>query len=314
MTAKGEFAMNKFIMPTTIVLLAVAISGCGEDGDGVFGIGSSNEFTITQFDKGIDRQTNREAIARIETEYSKGERDVEVTNVIGNFNTQTIDNLDNSVVLADDFEGTLEDRYIEVDGRTVKRPIYERNTNNKLDYQTTYRTLNLSGVSANDYSSGNNFNNSRGVFTALNNYPSVLNNGFNDLTFPNGSVCYIPVMTSERSFFRFNARDRSNYRSLNNWIEAAEARFNDNRSFRTTKLSVGANNNNRAAQVKFFAINNDPEYVYSGVEYDNAIYDANFVDKDKLRPNEDSVRGVVDCTLVNEVAADFIETKIRQYY
>lgn len=302
------------LMPVSLSLLAFMVSGCGEGDDGVYGSANNNELTLIRFDKSIDRQTNREAIARIETNYSKGERDIDVTNIIGNFNNQNIDNLDNAIVLADNFEGTLENRYIEVNGRTLKRPIYQKNSNNQLNYETEYRTLNLSNVNAFNYQSANNFNNSRGIFTALNNYPSISNNAPNNLTFPAGSVCYIPVTTSERSFYTFNDRDRTNYRDINRWTDAAEKRFNDNRDFRTTTFSIGENNKNKAAQVKFFATNNDPDYFYSGIDYNNAIYEANYVDRDKSRPNEDSVRGAVDCSLVNNVAADFIEAQIRRYY
>lgn len=306
--------MKNFIVPTAIALLAATLSGCGDDEDSIYGLGNSNELEVTQFDKSIDRQTGREAIARIETEYSNGERDIDVTNIIGNFNTQTINDLDNSVVLADGFEGSLEDRYIEVNGRTVQRPIYEKNNNNEFDYQTVYRTLNLAGVNVFGYRAGNGANAARGIFTALNTYPSIGNNAPSILTFPNGSVCYIPVTTSDRSFFVFNNKDKTNYADLDDWIDAAEDRFNDNRDFRTSERSIGASNNNSAAQVTFFATNNDPEYLFSGVKYDNAIYETAFIDKNAIRPNEDSVRGVVDCTLVNEVAADFIEDSIRRYY
>ncbi|MGP4789902.1 hypothetical protein ACTXGJ_12345 [Psychrobacter sp. 1Y11] len=306
--------MKKIMIPTIMMLLAAVISGCGDDEDSIYGSGNSNELTVIQFDKSIDRQTGREAIARIETEYSNGERDIDVTNIVGNFNSLNVDNLDNSVVLADNFEGSLEDRYIEVNGRTVKRPIYEKNNNNKFDYQTFYRTLNLAGVNVFSYRSGNGLNTARGIFTALNTYPSIGNNAPSTLTFPNGSVCYIPVTTSDRSFFVFNNKDKTNYSDLNDWIDAAEDRFNDNRDFRTSERSIGASNSNPAAQVTFFAINHDPEYLYNGVDYEGAIYETNFIDKDASRPNEDSVRGVVDCTLVNEVAADFIEDQIDRYY
>lgn len=306
--------MKKFIVPTAIALLAATLSGCGDDEDSIYGLASSNELAITQFDKGIDRQTGREAIARIETEYSDGERDIDVTNIVGNFNTQNIDDLDNAIVLADNFEGTLEDRYIEVNGRTIKRPIYEKNNNNTFNYQTVYRTLNLAGVNIFSYQAGTNANNSRGVFTALNNYPSIANNAPNNIVYPDGSVCYIPVTTSDRSFFVFNNKDKTSYSELDDWIEATERLFNDNRGSRTSELKIGANNNNPAAQVKFFATSSDPEYLYNGVEYNSAIYNTDFVDKNASRPNEDSFRGVVDCSLVNEVAADFIETQIRRYY
>ena len=43
----------------------------------------------------------------------------------------------------------------------------------------------------------------------------------------------------------------------------------------------------RQQQVKSFAFNNDSEYIYSGV---------------------------IDCTIVNKVAADFLATQITKYY
>ena len=300
--------MKKIMIPTSMMLVAAVISGCGDDDGSIYGSGNSNELEINSFQRFNDN------IARIETEYSDGERDIDVTNIVGNFNSQNIDDLDNSIVLADDFEGSLEDRYIEVNGRTVKRPIYEKNNNNKFDYQTVYRTLNLAGVNVFGYRAGNGANAARGIFTALNTYPSVGSNAPSTLSFPNGSVCYIPVTTSDRSFFVFNNKDKTNYSDLDDWIDAAEDRFNDNRNFRTSERSIGANNDNPAAQVTFFATNNDPEYLFNGVNYDNDIYETDFVDKNAIRPNEDSVRGVVDCTVVNEVAADFIEDSIRRYY
>lgn len=305
------------LFPTVLVSSAMAISGCGENDNGVYVYGTAgdnSELVISQFDKGIDRQTNREAIARIDTGYSDGEREITITNIIGNFNSQNINNLDNSIVLADRFEGTLEDRYIEVDGRTVKRPVYQKNSNNRFDYQTVYRTLDLSNVRVFDYQQANGFNSARGIFTALNNYPSIANNAFSNLAFPNGAVCYIPVTTSERSFYAFNDRDRSSFQNLDRWIDAAEGRFSDNRNSRTTRFSVGENNNNRAAQVKFFAFGNDPEYLYNGIEYNNDIYETDYIDSNQLRPNENTINGVVDCSLVNDIAADFIEAQVREYY
>ena len=161
---------NLIIAPVVLSLLAVTLTGCNDEDDPIFGSGSSsNEFTVISFDKGIDRQTNKEAIVRINDTYSSGDREVKVTNIVGNYNTQNIDDLETSIVLADQFEGTLEDENIEVNNRTIKRPIYEKNSNNKLDYEITYRTLSLSGVNARDYLVGNRFNDNRGILTDLNN-------------------------------------------------------------------------------------------------------------------------------------------------
>ena len=302
---------NLIIAPVVLSLLAVTLTGCNDEDDPIFGSGSSsNEFTVISFDKGIDRQTNKEAIVRINDTYSSGDREVKVTNIVGNYNTQNIDDLETSIVLADQFEGTLEDENIEVNNRTIKRPIYEKNSNNKLDYEITYRTLSLSGVNARDYLVGNRFNDNRGILTDLNNYPKIPNN----TSFPNGSVCYIPVIKSARSLFVFNDKNKTGYEKLDNWVEDTENRFNDNRQSSTTTLKVGKGNNLRVKQVKFFAINSAPEYLYNGIDYDDRIYEANYIDKNKLRPNEDSLRGVVNCTLVNDVAADFLEREIKRYY
>lgn len=303
--------MKKLILvPVAISLLAMTLTGCNTDDDPFFGSGSSNKFTVISFDKGIDRQTNREAVARIEDRYSTGKRDIKVTNIVGNYNTQNIDDLETSVVLDNQFEGTLEYKNIEVNNRTVKRPIYEKNSNKKLNYETTYRTLSLAGVDARDYTAANNFGNSRGIFTDLNNYPKIPNN----VSFPSGSVCYIPVTTSERSFFVFNDKDKTRYQTLDKWADDAENRFNDNRKSSTTTRNIGAENKQKVKQVKFFATNNAPEYLYNGVDYNNSIYEADYIDNNQPQPNEDSIRGVVNCTLVNDVAADFLEQQIKRYY
>ena len=44
------------------------------------------------------------------------------------------------------------------------------------------------------------------------------------------------------------------------------------------------------------------------------IYEADYVAKGSSNPNTNSFRGVVDCTIVNDVAADFLEREIKRYY
>lgn len=301
---------KQLFAPLVLCLLAIGLTGCNEEDNGIFGSGNNNELTLTSFDKGIDRQTGREAVARIDTEYSEGERDIDVTNIIGSFNAQNINDLERSIVLSNDFEGMLEDRYIKVNGRTIRQPIYELNSSNNFSYETIYRTLDLSGVSAGSYSLGNNLASSRGILTDLNNYPNIPLN----VEFPIGSVCYIPVTTSDRSFFIFNDKDKTRYDNLDDWVDMTENRFSDNRNFSTTRSDTGINNQLKTAQVRYFAFDNEPEYIFRAVDYDDRIYEADYIDSNASRPNENSVRGVVDCTLVNEVAADFLENQIRRYY
>jgi hypothetical protein len=297
--------MNKsMVLPIALSLLTFTLAGCGGEDDGIYGSGNSNELEINHFER-----LNND-IARIETEYSDGERDIDVTNIKGSFNSSTINDLPVSTVLGKNFEGTLEDRYIEVKGRTVKRPIYETNSNKKLNYQTDYRTLDLSGKNASSYQKGSRPSNDRGIFTDLNNFISIPNS----TSFPNGSVCYIPVTKSNESFFVFNDKNKTRYQALEDWIEVNEDRFGDNQKSSTTTVKVGRDNNDRAAEVKFFATNERPEYIYYGAEYDKSVFNADYINKDQQPPNEDFTLGVVDCTLVNDVAADFLEQKIKRYY
>lgn len=300
--------LNKRIFtPFAVSLLAIMLVGCGDED--VFGVSDSNEFTVTRFDSSYDNQANATAIARIDETYRTGEREIKLKNIINSYNNQGLNVLDKTV-LADGFEGRLENKEIEVNGRTIKRPIYEKNSNNKFDYETNYKTLDLTGVKANSYNAGNTLSNSNGIRTDLNNYPNIPTNA----SFPAGSVCYIPVTTSERLFLAFNAKNETNYQTLDGWIEATENLFNDSRKFSTTRFKVGSGNDERAAKVEFFEARNQPAYLHSGAEYNKSIYETDYVTKGVNNPNTDSRRGVVDCTLVNDVAGDFLAAQIRDNY
>ena len=285
----------------------LALIGCEVD-DGSYGSDSDN-ITLTSFANSYDSKANDTAIARIDETYRTGARNIKTTNLINSYSNQSLNDLDRTV-LADNFEGRLENKDIEVNGRTVKRPIYEKNSNNKLGYETTYQTLNLSGLTTRSYSAGTNIEDRRGILTDLSNYSNIPSN----VAFPEGSVCYIPVVTSERSFLAFNDKNKTGYSSLEKWIEAAKQRFSDDRDHRTSQFGVGTANKQKAAQVMFFEYKNQPAYEYSGVEYGKDIYEANYVAKGSTNPNIDSRFGVVDCTLVNEVAGDFLAEQIKRYY
>jgi len=299
--------MKKIMIPTSMMLVAAVISGCGDDDGSIYGSGNSNELEINSFQRFNDN------IARIETEYSDGERDIDVTNIRGSFDLSSINNLPVSTVLANNFEGTLEDRYIEVNNRTVTRPIYAKNSNERFDYKVTYQTLDLSGKNASSYQKGNRPSNDRGVFTDLNNFTEIPN----DIAFPVGSVCYVPVTDSQRAFFVFNNdKDKSGYNTLEDWAKANEERFGSNQQVGTITpfKVVGASNEYRTSKVKFPATNDRIEYNYYATEFAQDVFNADYVDKGQIRPNDDDINGVIDCTVVNEVAADFIEDSIRRYY
>ncbi|MEN6670017.1 hypothetical protein AAJP47_06540 [Psychrobacter sp. B38] len=307
--------MNRLIViPSIFSILVLSLVGCEEED--IYGSdGGSNKIVLTRFANSYDNLANDSATARIDEIYRTGAHEIKIENIVNNYSNQNLNNLDKTV-LADNFEGRLENKDIEVNGRTVERPIYEKNSNNKLTYETTYKTLNLSGLRANSYSAGTTIDSSRGIITDLNNYSRIPV----DAQFPAGSVCYIPVVKSDRSFLAFNEKNRTGYTSINRWIEAAEDRFRDDRDYRTSQFGTGVDNKQKAAQVTFFEYRNQPAYQYNGVEHlnsnnsDNAIYEADYVASGTTNPNTDSIRGVVDCTIVNEVAADFLAEQISRYY
>lgn len=300
--------MNRVVAISGVFFWSMlALIGCEVD-DGSYGSDSDN-ITLTSFANSYDSKANDTAIARIDETYRTGARNIKTTNLINSYSNQSLNDLDRTV-LADDFEGRLENKDIEVNGRTVKRPIYERNSNNKLGYETNYQTLDLSGLTTRSYSAGTNIEDRRGILTDLSNYSKIPSN----VAFPEGSVCYIPVVTSEQSFWAFNDKNKTGYSSLDEWIEAAERRFSDDRDYRLSEFDVGKESKLKAAQVMFFEYKNQPAYEYSGVEYGKDIYEANYVAKGSTDPNIDSRFGVVDCTLVNEVAGDFLGEQIKRYY
>lgn len=295
-------------IPFVISALALMLTGCGED-DGTYGSDSNNQITISSFDSSYDTQAQKLAVARIDQTYRTGARQTTVSNVVRNYDKPVVNDLD-KVILANRFEGTLENKNINVNGRIVTRPIYEKNSNQQLTFKTEYQAIPLSGIDRSSYISSNNTNGSRGIRTDLNNYPNIASN----VSFPAGSVCYIPITTSEREFLAFNNKDESNNQTLEAWITAYEQRFTDNRPVTTTRYGVGIDNAQKAATVTIFAFGSDPMYSYSGVNYNNKIYNAQRIASDTTTPNMNSSTGVVDCTLVNDVAADFLAAQIKKYY
>ena len=151
--------------PIALSLLTFALTGCGEGEDAIFGSGN-NEITVSSF------EGNANNIARINETYQTGAHNSEVINIVGNYNSQGVNTLDKTVLM-NSFEGMLENKYIEVNGLTVRRPIYLKNSNTALNYKITYNKVDLSGRKADSYKAGNNINSSSGIRTALNTYSKI---------------------------------------------------------------------------------------------------------------------------------------------
>ena len=124
-----------FAMPLMIGAFALVLTGCEED-DGVYGYGADNDrqITVTQFDSSYDAQANGLAIARINDTYRTGERKITIQNIVKNYTNYNNNGLDR-IVLANNFEGTLSNDDINVDGRTVTLPIEDNNRQYRIFYE-----------------------------------------------------------------------------------------------------------------------------------------------------------------------------------
>ncbi|MDV2860527.1 hypothetical protein R0I52_07380 [Psychrobacter sp. CAM01] len=292
---------KRMVIPSVLSVLALTMVGCGED-DGVYGSGNNN-ITVSSFES----QSN--AITRIDTTYRNGERQVQPVNIIG-IAQPDVDNLESSIVLANRFEGTIADKDISVDGNIVSRPIYQKNSNNKLMFTIDYKEYDLYGVRADSYSVDKVTGKRAGVLTDLYNYSRISSK----VSFPKNAQCYIPMTNSEREFVYFNEKGMTGYKNIDSWVEFIENQIGDDYSKKITRTSLGFNKQYPLASVQ--AYNDDQQIVatYNGVEYKGRVYNAKHVASGVNDSNNDPLSGVVDCTLVNDVAADFLEREIKRYY
>jgi hypothetical protein len=214
------------------------------------------------------------------------------------------------VVLANGFEGTLEDRYIEVNGNQVSRPIYKNNSNVVSKYVMDYIEYDLFGVQASSYNLDKDTGNRNGVLTDLYNYAKIPNT----VSFRSGAKCYTPKITSDREFVFFNEKNRTGYQQLEKWIEVTKKSVDSKYDTKVETTRLGNNNRYAFAELSVYTDNNQLVASYSGVEYDNRVYTINRVASEVTEANRDDIKDVVDCTVVNDVAADFLEREIKRCY
>ena len=297
--------MNKLIVtPIALSLLTLALTGCGGDDDGIYGSGSSsNKFTVSSFD------SNSNAIARIDTTYQAGKREVQPTNIIGT-SQPNINNLDLSIVLASGFEGTLEDKNISVNGTKVSQPIYQKNSNNLSEYTIDYQEYDLSGITAGSYKIDKSTGKRSGVLTDLYNYSRLSTT----IAFPRGAKCYTPVTNSVRELVFFNEKNITGYKQIKPWTDFIENQIGSGYSKKTITASLGVNKQYPLARVQAYDSNQQLVATYNGVEYNGRVYNTNYAASGTTIPNRDAALNVVDCTLVNDVAADFLEAQIKAKY
>ncbi len=303
-----------YLLPITVA--ALMLSGCGSDDDNYFGSGGggSRGLSIFEFVDGYDRQSSNIAIAKIERNFSQGQYRVTRTNIVRNYSGIVPSSADN-IVVAEGFEGLQANKNITVSGRTVEQPIDNVNTNTNgsgsLKFSTTYEAYDLAGCQARDFTDNAVNNKCRKVRTALNDYVKIPNTA----AFPNGSICYIPITTTDKNIWLFDKDSRPVQGSINDWVNDTKNNFGNSKKPQQQRFNVGNNNEYRLEQVKFAADSRDPEYVYYGIDYKNRVYDnLNYWSAGKTQANTNNNVGIVDCTLLNDTAADFLQKQIKSYY
>lgn len=182
-------------------------------------------------------------------------------------------------------------------------------TGDTEQYTIQYTPFDLAGHSVAD--SKKAIQQDKGITTILN----ELNKMPDTLSFPEGSLCFIetyelasiPIFTHENidSYPRIPS-------SLDNWEDRIVSEQGDYQFAEDSK--VGSNNTHDARRLVYTS-ENDTQTTYSAMTYDDYYIDTHYVPTDKQSlANADPTQGLVDCQLVNDVAADFLEEEIPKYY
>lgn len=295
-------AKLSYLLPMTVA--ALMLSGCGDD-DNYYGSGGGGgrSLSVNQFD------TDSSAIARIQTTYKRGERNWQPISLVGNYTGQKGNELERSIVLANEFEGVMENKDIIVNGNQVSRTIYQKNTNNASRLTIDYQEYDLEGISANSYKKDSVTKNRVGVLTDLYTFSRIPS----ELTFERGAKCFTPVTNSDRELVYFNEKNSTGYKKLNDWVRVTENAVNSNYNKSTSLTRLGVNKAYQAAEINIFD-NNQLIGSYNAVEYDGRVYTTIHVKSGQSTPNRNASTGVVDCTIINDTAADFLQQQIKNYY
>lgn len=298
-----------FLFPMGIA--ALLLVGCGEDDGAIFGSGgSSRGLSVFEIVDSYDKQSSNIAIAQIERNFSQGQYRVTRTNIVRNY-SGVIPSSADAIVVAEGFEGQQLNKNIQVSGRTVEQPIDNIDGSNRLNFSTTYEAYNLEGCQARDFTDSSVNNRCRKVRTALNDYTKIPNSA----AFPAGSICYIPITTTDKNIWRFDKDSRPVQGSLNDWVNTTKNIFGSSKTARQQRFNVGNKNEYRLEQIKFAADSRDPEYVYQGIDYKNRVYDTlEYWPAGKSQANTSNNIGIVDCTLINDTAAKFLQQQIKAVY
>lgn len=300
--------------PLTAVVFAALISGCGNDGNSDSNYTSNDlqpdkqndQLDVNFFDTKYYFHTKRDAVKRVKWIYESGNRQLIQKQIIDNNDREGISN-DDDMVLASNFESKVAKKNIKVRGNTIVFPLKDNNSDRTETYSIELIPINLKGVTAKN----GNIEKETGLITDLNYFDKIPNT----VSFPDGATCYVMRYTSTIPFYTFNQNDYTTYSSLEAWEADHLNMFGkDTPVIRVENTKVGANNQYPASRVVYDTNPNHENYNYNGIRYKGAIVRAGYTPKGKYGENADISKGAVNCTIVNDVAADFLEEQIVKYY
>lgn len=266
---------------------------------------NANSVTIEMFDAEYDETVKSQGIKRITTIHSDGNIEIMHRNIVNSNNRKGFFNKKDQIILANGFEGKLRTQDIDVEGNKIIFNILSNTTNQKEQSVVELQSVNLAGVKGSD----GNIKKDTGMLTALTEFNKIPNS----VSFPEGSVCYIPQISNTFNYIRFNEDNISSASSLSDWTQK-HSNKSGRQLIRTESFKVGANNQYDASLVVYNTNLAENYGNYTGVAYKGKIYYADYYVKEKFSENTDVNKGAVYCTLMNTVAANFVQDQIIQYY
>ena len=230
-------------------------------------------------------------------------------------------------VYGENFSSNTYNSEIYADQTTLNFDMLDEASGTGVNYKIHYVPFDLEGHSVAD--SKRATQNNEGVstvFSRLENLPS-------ELTFPTGSVCFVAAyQQASIPLFRqvYSTGNLMNsYEDLNDWQSFIVKELGD---FQTSITSqVGSDNSTEARRLVYNANTTDLKKYsrLAGQDYlasngttltlsatnDASVMNATYIPKDKQYLNNfDKDSGLVDCAIVNDVAADFLEREIVKSY
>lgn len=301
-------------LPLAIVLSTLMLAACGDDDNDSYSSSNNGGDTSTETEDVIqfsffDSRTENglEGIERVTWVYEDGNRQLIKDDIVNQNNRQGLTNAD-LVALGASFESVMAKSNIDVeaDENSINFEMTDSTDGQEEEVTIILHEVDLAGVSDADYDADND----SGIVTDMYYYDKLPD----DLTYPEGSVCYISEVTSTIDLFTFDESDPDSHSSLEDWAEAySENVYGDNIVQRTEESRVGSNNQYPALRLVYSESLIDSTS-REAVMYNDVLYNAGFYKNGTVAENADVSQGLVDCGILNDTAADFLEEQLVTYY